>query len=64
MSKQVTVAIAGLGSRGKDAYAPTAKMFPDKMKIVAIADIIPEKVADVAKEYNIPESACYTSAET
>ncbi len=63
MSKQVTVAIAGLGSRGKDTYAPTAKMFPDKMKIVAIADIIPEKVADVAKEYNIPESACYTSAE-
>lgn len=63
MSKKITVAIAGLGSRGKDTYAPTAKLFADKMEIVAIADIVPEKVQEVAKEYNIPESACYSSAE-
>lgn len=63
MSKKITVAIAGLGSRGKDTYAPTAKLFADKMEIVAIADIVPEKVQEVAKEYNISESACYSSAE-
>lgn len=63
MNKKVTVAIAGLGSRGKDNYAPTAKLFPDKMEIVAIADIDPAKVQEVAKDYNISNDACYSSAE-
>lgn len=61
--KKLTVALAGLGSRGKDTYAPTAKLFPDKMKIVAIADIDPAKVEEVAKEYNVPKDACFSSAE-
>ena len=55
MSKRIKVALAGLGSRGKDTYAPTAKLFPEKMEIVAIADIDPEKVKAVAAEYQIPE---------
>lgn len=63
MGKCVTVALAGLGSRGKDIYAQAAKLFPDKMKIVAIADINPQKVALTAEEFNIPREACYSSAE-
>ncbi len=63
MEKKITVALAGLGSRGKDTYAPMAKLFPDKMEIVAIADIDPAKVEDVAKTYHIPEERCYSSAE-
>ena len=63
MSKKLKVALAGLGSRGKDTYAPTAKLFPNKMEIVAIADIDPEKVEEVAKEYHIPEKMCFSSAE-
>ncbi len=63
MNKKIKVALAGLGSRGKDTYAPTAKLFPEKMEIVAIADIDPEKVAEVAKEYQIPEDMCFSSAE-
>lgn len=63
MNKKITVSIAGLGSRGKDTYASTAKLFPDKMEIVAIADIDPNKVKEVAEEYNIPEEACFLSAE-
>lgn len=63
MNKKITVSLAGLGSRGKDAYASTAKIFSDKMEIVAIADIDPNKVKDVAKEYNVPKEACYCSAE-
>ena len=59
----LTVALAGLGSRGKDTYAPCEKLFPDKMKIVAIADIDPAKVAEVAREYNIPKEMCFSSAE-
>lgn len=61
--KKIKVALAGLGSRGKDTYAPTAKLFPDKMEIVAIADIDPAKVAEVAKEYQIPADKCFSSAE-
>ena len=41
--RKITVALAGLGSRGKDTYAKTAKLFPEKMKITAIADIDSEK---------------------
>lgn len=63
MSKQMKVAIAGLGSRGRDFYAKSAKLHPDKMKIVAIADIDPEKVSLVAKEYHIPQELCFSSAE-
>ena len=63
MSKKVTVAIAGLGGRGKDTYAKCAKLFPEKMEIVAIADPIQEKREEVAKEYQIPRERCYTSVE-
>ncbi|MCI8351594.1 MAG: Gfo/Idh/MocA family oxidoreductase [Oscillospiraceae bacterium] len=63
MSYPITVAIAGLGSRGKDTYAPLAKKFPDKMKITAIADIVPEKVAEVQRLYDVPAERCFSSAE-
>ena len=54
MGRCITVAIAGLGSRGRDTYAKAAKIFPEKMKIVAIADVDPEKVRLTAEEYDIP----------
>lgn len=63
MSKPIKVAIAGLGGRGKDIYAKSAKLHPEKMEIVAIADIDPEKVDLVAKEYHVPKEACFSSAE-
>lgn len=63
MSKRLKVALAGLGSRGKDTYAQTAKLFPEKMEIVAIADIDPAKVENVAKEYHVLKEMCFASAE-
>ena len=63
MNKKLTVALAGLGARGADSYATAVLKYPDLMEIVAIADIDPEKVADVAGKYNIPPEACYDSAE-
>lgn len=63
MNKKVKVALAGLGSRGKDTYAKAAKLFPDKMEIVAIADIDTAKVQEVAREYHVPSQACFSSAE-
>lgn len=43
MSKQMTVAIAGLGSRGRDTYAKVAKLCSDKMKIVGSQILIRKK---------------------
>lgn len=63
MDKKVKVAIVGLGSRGKDTYAKCQHILGDEMQIVAVADIIPEKVADVANEYNVPKEMCFESAE-
>ena len=63
MSGKIKVALAGLGSRGKDVYAQAAKVYPEKMEIVAIADIDPVKVEMVAKDFGIPKERCYTSAE-
>lgn len=61
--KPVTVAIAGLGSRGKDTYAQYQHLAPEDMKIVAIADIIREKVDIAKEEFQIPEERCFDSAE-
>ena len=63
MSGKITIALAGLGSRGKDTYAQAVKKFPEKMEIVAIADIDPAKVEEVAEEFHIPQERCFTSAE-
>lgn len=61
--KQITVAIAGLGSRGLDAYARYADEAPDEMKIVAVADILPDRVERAAKKYSVPADRCFASAE-
>ena len=60
--KKITVAIVGLGSRG-NAYASSIKLLPDKFEIVAVSDIIPEKMERFAKAYGIPAEGCYPSAE-
>ena len=64
MNKKLKIAVAGLGGRGKDIYAQAQKQFPEDCEIVAIADIDPQKVDEVAKMYNLPESACFDSAES
>ena len=50
----VTVAICGLGSRGKDTYAKCQHIFPERMKIVAVADIIAERVEEAGQEDDVP----------
>ena len=61
--KKIKVAIIGLGSRGLNTYAPCAELFPEKMEIVAVADIRPERVELAKKLYNIPDGMCYDSGE-
>ena len=63
MSK-ITVAIAGLGSRGLQTYAKCLEKFADRAEIVAVADIRPDRVAVAAEKYNIPADKCFDSAES
>lgn len=62
--KQYTVAIVGLGGRGLHTYAPYQEKFPERMKIVAVADIDAEKVKVARERYNVPENMCFDSAES
>ena len=62
--KQFTVAIIGLGGRGLHTYAKYQEKFPDRMKIVAIADIIPEKVSYAGERYGVPVEYRFDSAES
>lgn len=62
MKAPVTFAIAGFGDRGS-TYASMEKLFPDKMKVVAVADLDPAKVQKAKELYNIPEERCFSSAE-
>lgn len=63
MSRPIKVAIAGLGNRGRDNYGKIGMLYPDKMEIVAAADIDPKKVALAAEEFRLPGEACFSSAE-
>ncbi len=61
--KQFTVAIIGAGSRGADTYAAYQDKFPQRMKIVAIADPREERLNLARQKYRIPSEACFDSAE-
>lgn len=61
--RQFTVAIVGLGSRGYDTYSAYADKFPQRMKIVAVADIDPVKVEKASRKYCIRDDMRFSSAE-
>lgn len=62
MERKVTVAVVGLGGRGS-VYMEYQDLFPGEMEVVAIADIIPEKVEKWAKRFHLPKECCFSSAE-
>ena len=53
MSTPVTLAVIGAGSRG-NAYARFAELFPEKVRITAVADIDAFRLEQMAKKHNIP----------
>ena len=62
MDKVITIAVAGYGLRGQ-CYSQYTLEHPESMKVVAVADIVREKV-DAAKElFHLPEEMCFDSAE-
>ncbi len=63
MDTRLTVAVAGCGSRGQDTYAKLLARMPDRVRVVAAADIDPEKLAGMRRLCGLTEAQCYTSAE-
>ncbi len=62
--KKITVAIAGLGSRGLQTYAECLEKFSGRAELVAIADIRPDRVRVAAERYHIPDEMCFDSVES
>ena len=62
MNDMITIAVAGLGSRG-NAYSEALRSFADRTKIVACSDILPDRVERFAKRYDIPQNMRFSSAE-
>jgi len=56
-----TIAIAGLGSRGREAYARCAVELD--IAIVAVADTDAERVREAAAAFGIPADRCFLSAD-
>lgn len=63
MSKPVTFAICGFGSRGCDAYAVYQQSRPEDMKIVAVADPRDSQRQIAMDLYNVSAEQCYESGE-
>ncbi len=61
--KATTVVIAGAGGRGRLTYAPFSKKFPEEMKLLAVADRIPERLEEMRREYSLPGERCFSTAE-
>ena len=52
LSRPITVAIMGAGSRGR-TYARYAEKFPEAMKVVAVSDVRPNRREGTAAKYGI-----------
>ncbi|WP_434690974.1 Gfo/Idh/MocA family protein [Hungatella sp. SB206] len=63
MNNMVTFAVCGCGIRGLEAYAAYQKHHPEEMKLVAGADIRPERLKLLQTEYQVPESKCFSSSD-
>lgn len=62
MDAVITVAVAGYGLRGQ-CYSQCVEGCPDRARIVAVADLVPEKVAAARARFNLPGEMCFASAE-
>ncbi len=62
MKSPITFAIAGFGDRGS-IYASMQNLWPDRMKVAAVADIRPGRVAMAKQLYGLPDEMCFSSAE-
>ena len=63
MENILKIAIIGLGNRGRETYGAALTQLPEKAKIVAVAEILPDRLEQASKEFNLPKEMCFESAE-
>ena len=63
MQYPVRVVICGMGSRGKNTYAPISEIIPERMQLVAIAEPIEEKREYCRERYHLPLEKCFCTGE-
>lgn len=63
MNQKLTIAVAGCGNRGWHAYASILKEMPEEAKIVAISDVVKERVEAMGQEFSVPSHRRFASAE-
>ena len=63
MAEVVTLAVIGVGNRGRDVYARWALAHPDEARVVAVADPDPERRASMAERHGIGPSGRFESWE-
>ena len=63
MEQPITAVIGGLGVRGYEVYASSARRNPDKIRIVAVADPDPAKRTAAREAFGLAEESCYESME-
>lgn len=54
-----TAVIIGAGDRGAHAYAPYANQNPNELKIVGVAEPIPERRNAIKEKHNLTDDQCY-----
>lgn len=58
MNLPIRIVVLGAGDRGR-TYASYAKMYPDRVKIVGVADINPVAAQAMAKDHHLPAEAVW-----
>lgn len=62
MGKQLTAIVIGAGGRGQ-LYAGYINKFPDKFKIVAVAEPVESRRNSIRDKHNVPENMCFTDSK-
>ena len=63
MKDSFTVALIGLGNRGKDTYLPELLKYGGKVRVTAIAEPVDEKRNEVAKLLGLAPEQCFKTGE-
>ncbi|MDD6095340.1 MAG: Gfo/Idh/MocA family oxidoreductase [Clostridia bacterium] len=62
-NKVMTAVVIGCGDRGKTVYCSMQEKFPDKMKIVAAADIDKSRLEAMKRDFDIPDENLFCDAD-
>ncbi len=63
MIEPIEAIIIGAGDRGGDIYAKYALRFPNKMKVVAVAEPIEERRISIQEKHHLESDKCFSSWE-